>query len=306
MCSRSLLPVDAACAPCGSGRAADSYSEPVRILFYHRIAEETPNSWTMRPKSFAHQIHWLRERFDLITLAAAQERIASGRNRWPAACITFDDGYADNRHDAIPLLLKYRIPFTYFVSTDHVLRGQSFPHDVKAGRPLPINTLSDLRELVAAGVEIGAHTRSHANLGAITSTDELKQEIVGSKNELEDALGVPIRYFAFPYGQHENMSAAAFRIAYEAGFAGVCSAYGGYNFPGDDPFHLRRFHADEEFIRFVNWMTVDPRKLRMQHDFDPGNFRAVTDSVNRGANERQDIFLFPGVVTTPAEPSLVN
>ena len=53
----------------------------------------------------------------------------------------------------------------------------------------------------------------------------------------------------------------------------MCSAYGGYNFPGDDPFHLRRFHADPEFIRFNNWMTVDPRKLRMHRDFDPGDYR---------------------------------
>jgi peptidoglycan/xylan/chitin deacetylase (PgdA/CDA1 family) len=187
-----------------------------------------------------------------------------------------------------------------------VLRGQSFPHDVKAGRPLPINTVSDLRELVAAGDEICAQTRSHANLGAITSPDELKQEIAGSKNELEDALGVTIRYFAFPYGQHENMSAAAFRIAYQAGFAGVCSAYGGYNFPGDDPFHLRRFHADEEFIRFVNWMTVDPRKLRMQHDSDPGSYRGGSDTADHAAHNRQDIFPFPGVVPAVTEPSFVS
>ena len=51
------------------------------------------------------------------------------------------------------------------------------------------------------------------------------------------SLGSDVRYFAFPYGQHENLSAAAFRVAFEAGYEGVCSAYGGYNFPGDDPFH---------------------------------------------------------------------
>ena len=53
-----------------------------------------------------------------------------------------------------------------------------------------------------------------------------------------------VRYFAFPYGLPENMSTEAFRIARGAGYRGVCSAYGGYNFPGDDPFHIRRFHAD--------------------------------------------------------------
>jgi peptidoglycan/xylan/chitin deacetylase (PgdA/CDA1 family) len=261
---------------------AGEFSEPVRVMFYHRVADTFPNRWTMRPQTFAAQINWLRERFDLVSLAEAQARIASGRNRFPTACITFDDGYADNLQNAVPLLLKNRIPFTYFVSTDHVLRNQPFPHDVQAGRPLAVNTLADLRDLAAAGVEIGAHTRSHADLGATLSIAELTDEIIGSKHELEDAIGRPIKYFAFPYGLHKNLSAIAFRIAYEARFAGVCSAYGGYNFPGDDAFHLRRFHADQEFIRFVNWMTVDPRKVRAQHDFDAGDYR-----IDRGAVDAQ-------------------
>jgi hypothetical protein len=108
---------------------------------------------------------------------------------------------------------------------------------------------------------------------------------------LEDALDVPVRYFAFPYGQHKNLTTTAFRVAYEAGFAGVCSAYGGYNFPGDDPFHLRRFHADEEFIRFINWMTLDPRKVRLHRDFGPGDYRGeLNASARRGAEDAEDDF----------------
>ncbi len=128
--------------------------------------------------------------------------------------------------------------------------------------------------MAAAGVEIGAHTRRHFNLGGQLSYEVLFNEIAGSKRELEEAIGCNVRYFAFPYGMHENLSVAAFRVAVEAGFAGVCSAYGGYNFPGSDPFHLRRFHADPEFVRFKNWTTIDPRKLRKHRDFDPGEYRA--------------------------------
>jgi peptidoglycan/xylan/chitin deacetylase (PgdA/CDA1 family) len=252
---------------------AAKHREPVRVSFYHRIADEWPNAWTMPCKSFARQVDWLRARFDIVSLAEAQTRIRSGHNDRPTAAITFDDGYADNGHFAIPLLLKLGVPFTYFVSTDHVLRGKSFPHDVAAGRPLPVNTLAQLRQLAAAGVEIGAHTRRHADLGQSQSKQETFDEVVGSKHDLESALGKRIRYFAFPYGLHRNLSADAFRVAFEAGFDGVCSAYGGYNFPGDDAFHLRRFHADEQFIRFVNWMTVDPRKLRSCKDFDPDEYR---------------------------------
>jgi peptidoglycan/xylan/chitin deacetylase (PgdA/CDA1 family) len=251
-----------------AGRSA----EPVRILFYHRVADNFPNDWTMPTRTFEAQIHWLRARFELIGLAEAQARIAAGRNDRPAACITFDDGYADNMRFAVPLLLKHGVPFTYFVSTDHVLNGRAFPHDIACGEPLPPNTPTELRELAARGVEIGGHTRSHADLGKLPPA-RLMHEIAGCKCELEDALHRPIRFFAFPYGLHQNLSTDAFRVAREAGFEGVCSAYGGYNFPSDDAFHLRRFHADPEFIRFKNWMTIDARKLKMHRDFIPGNYR---------------------------------
>jgi peptidoglycan/xylan/chitin deacetylase (PgdA/CDA1 family) len=260
---------------------ATNRCEPIQILFYHRVADDHPNDWTLPTYSFERQIRWLRSRFDIVGLSEAQSRISSSRNQRPTACITFDDGYADNRRFAIPLLLNHQIPFTYFVSTNHVLGGETFPHDLAAGHPLPTNTLAHLREMAAAGVEIGAHTRSHADLGADLTREELTDEIVGSKRELEAAIGRNVRYFAFPYGKHENLSTAAFRVAFEAGFEGVCSAYGGYNFPGNDAFHLRRFHADCEFIRFKNWLTVDQRKLRNHTDFEPGDFRALADGESR-------------------------
>jgi peptidoglycan/xylan/chitin deacetylase (PgdA/CDA1 family) len=250
-------------------------TEPVRVLFYHRVADQHPNKWTMPTAAFARQIHWLRHRFDLVTLNEAQARINSRRNRWPTACITFDDGYADNLQFALPLLLRHGIPFTYFVSTKSVLRGEPFAHDVEAGQPLPPNTLPQLRELAAAGVDIGAHTRGHVHLGPPMSPDQLVDEIAGSKRELEAALEREVPYFAFPFGQLTDLSTAAFQIAYEAGYLGVCSAYGGYNWPGDDSFHLRRIHADPELVRLKNWLMIDPRKVRYPIEFNAGEYRSL-------------------------------
>ncbi len=249
-------------------------AEPVCILFYHRVADEHPNAWTISTRAFGKQIEWLRGRFDLVSLTEAQERVASGRNRTPTVCITFDDGYADNMRFALPLLLRQQIPFTYFVSTDYVLGGSPFPHDVAAGRPWAPNTLAQLRELAAAGVDIGGHTRGHVDLGGMLTADKLFDEIAGCKRELEQVIDTDVRFFAFPYGLHGNLSSAAFRVALTAGYEGVCSAYGGYNFPGDDAFHLRRIHADPEMIRLKNWLTIDPRKLRRHRDFDPGDYRS--------------------------------
>ena len=87
-------------------------SEPVHVLFYHRIADCDPNPWTLHCKKFAKQIRWLQSRFEFVSLSEAQARIASGKNRWPSVCITFDDGYSDNCDFAIPLLLREKIPFT--------------------------------------------------------------------------------------------------------------------------------------------------------------------------------------------------
>ena len=246
---------------------------PIMVLFYHRVADTRPNGWTIRWDRFRSQMKWISRRFDLITLDQMQHRIEAGVNDQPALCITFDDGYADNCDKAIPWLLNQSIPFSYFVATDHIRQGTPFTHDVASGHPLAPNSIDQLREMAGAGVEIGAHTRSHVDLGTLDSATRLRNEIVGSRDDLESALQRPVRYFAFPYGLPENMSQAAFRIAYQAGFRGVCSAYGGYNRPTDDPFHIRRIHGDPQWSRLCNWLTVDPRKLSAPDPFDPGDYR---------------------------------
>ncbi len=246
---------------------------PVMVLFYHRVADEHPNSWTISNEMFRKQVTWLQERMEIVSLEEAQLRIASGQNDIPTACITFDDGYADNCATAIPWLLEHKVPFTYFVTTQNVRTGTPFTHDEVAGHALPPNSIDQLREMAAAGVEIGAHTRTHADLGKLTSEDDLYEEIVGSKHDLEAMLDRPVRYFAFPFGMPQNLSEAAFRVAFRAGFWGVCSAYGGYNLPGDDSFHLQRIHGDPQWGCFRNWLTVDPRKIRAEKQFHSGDYR---------------------------------
>jgi peptidoglycan/xylan/chitin deacetylase (PgdA/CDA1 family) len=253
-------------------RSADGCA-PVTALFYHRVADDNPNDWTISTERFQAQINWLRERMDVISLVEAQRRIGGGVNRAPAATITFDDGYADNGRTAIPWLIEQQIPFTYFVASQHVLEGRPFEHDVRAGRPLAPNTPDEIRALAEAGVEIGAHTRRHVDLGSLDDPDAMYDEIVGSKRDLEAITGRPVRYFAFPFGLHANLSEAAFAMAFRAGFWGVCSAYGGYNLPGDDPFHIQRFHGDPSWARFRNALTFDPRKVRRVERFHPGDYR---------------------------------
>lgn len=258
---------------------------PVIVLFYHRIADDRASPWTASNAVFARQIHWLKRHFEFVSLAEAQHRLRRGRNERACVAITFDDGYADNCRGALPLLIREGIPCTYFVSTQHILSGAPFPHDLARGRPLAPNTPGQIRELALAGVEIGAHTRTHADLGRIDDPDRLYDELVGSRHDLEELTGVSVRYFAFPYGQHANLSQAAFRLARSAGYAGVCSAYGGFNFPGDDAFHLQRIHVDDDMIRLKNWATLPPYKLRsiQRYQYETQQIEMPVEAAGAGA-----------------------
>ncbi|TWT94079.1 Gellan lyase precursor [Botrimarina colliarenosi] len=239
---------------------------PVCVLFYHRVADTNPNDWTLSHQAFRRQIDWLSRRFDVVSLQEAQRRLGAGASRRPAVAITFDDGYGENCDYAIPLLLRRGLPFTYFVSTQIIRDQTAFPHDLAAGVRLRPNSLTELRAMAAAGVEIGAHTRTHPDLGRSTDADWLREEIVGSIEDITTWTGKRPRSFAFPFGQVENLTPEAMQIARDAGVRVVCSAYGAYNQPERvskerGPFHLRRIHADPEWVRFTNWMTIDPRKL---------------------------------------------
>ncbi len=234
---------------------------PICVLFYHRVADTYPNDWTISNRAFIRQMSWIARRYPFVSLAEAQSRMQTGSNHRVCVHVTFDDGYAENCQRAIPWLLEHQIPFTYFVSTQFICQQCPFPHDVQLGRPLQPNAPDQLRAMANAGVEFGAHTRSHVDLGNVTDSDVMADEILGSKQDLEQITGCDVRYFAFPFGLPHNLNADAVRIAREGGFDGVCTAYGAYNFPGDDPFHVQRIHGDREVIRLKNWMTLDFRVL---------------------------------------------
>lgn len=245
-----------------SAQAVAEHRVPIAVLFYHRVADEHPNPWTISNREFARQIEWLGRHFEFISLEQVQHRVRTGDNTRPAVSITFDDGYSENCHRAIPLLVKQRIPCTYFATLRNVLHSEPFAHDLALGQSFAPNNLEELRAMASAGVEIGAHTYSHADLGQIHDPKELYREVVTAGRELGRLIGQPVRYLAFPYGQHVHLNVRAFQMAHAAGYRAVCSAYGGYNLPGGDSFHLQRFHGDE-MIRLKNWTTIDPRKLHV-------------------------------------------
>jgi peptidoglycan/xylan/chitin deacetylase (PgdA/CDA1 family) len=92
-------------------------------------------------------------------------------------------------------------------------------------------------------------------------------EIRDCRHKLQDWSGQDVRYFSFPYGLQSNMSQAAVDTVYEAGFDGFVSAYGAWNFVGNDYFHIRRIHAVREIELLQNWLTLDPRKIYWEQTY---------------------------------------
>ena len=97
----------------------------VRILMYHRVNDDQDClGLTVRPELFAHQLQYLKDNYEVITLAEAVSHIASGSISNNYCVITFDDGYRDNYQIAAPLLAEYGVPATIFVTCDAVETGQ--------------------------------------------------------------------------------------------------------------------------------------------------------------------------------------
>lgn len=236
---------------------------PVILLYYHRVADTDPVAWSLTNAQFKAHVDWLERRYDLVSMSEAQRRVREGADR-PTVHITFDDGYAENCDRALPLLIEKCIPCTYFVTLENVAMGKPFVHDQDAGGQFPVNTIDQLRELSDLGIEIGAHTRTHPNMGEVHDVATVYDEIVTARRELADLIEKPIRYFAFPFGMKPNLSHGAAAMARREGIECVVSAYGGYNYFGDDAFHLQRVHGDPELSRLKNAISFDPRHVRRE------------------------------------------
>ncbi len=100
--------------------------------------------------------------------------------------ITFDDGTASQYENALPVLTKYGFKAVFFIMT------------VSMGKP-KFMTKTQIATLSAQGHVIGAHTWDHKNVKKYTSNDWEKQ-IKQPKKALEDIVGKPVVYFAYPFG----------------------------------------------------------------------------------------------------------
>jgi peptidoglycan/xylan/chitin deacetylase (PgdA/CDA1 family) len=131
--------------------------------------------------------------------------------------LTFDDGYPEDWSVVLPLLRARQ-----WVANLNLQVGNLVPKRV--------------RELIAGGWEIDAHTFSHPDLTKV-SRSQLRREIAGSRRWIQNVFKQPADFFCYPYGRYDDAVIAEVR---HAGYLGAETEVSGYASPADGMLTLDR------------------------------------------------------------------
>jgi peptidoglycan/xylan/chitin deacetylase (PgdA/CDA1 family) len=179
------------------------------VLCYHAVSPTWDHRLSITPDLLLRQVRLLK--------------------RFRRVHASFDDAYR-SAASVFAELQRMEVPVQVFVCTGNARDGAPLSIPELAGDdPQQLATLKwdELRD-----VDVGSHGVRHAHLTRL-SDDELRQELVDSKQQVEDELGRACLDFAYPYGEHDERVRAAVRAA------GYERAYGLVD-DGRDPYALRR------------------------------------------------------------------
>jgi peptidoglycan/xylan/chitin deacetylase (PgdA/CDA1 family) len=215
-------------------------NSPVKplILMYHRVAAlDAVERYTISPKQFAQQMRYLHEHeYHVINLTRLMDwKSGKGRLAERSVVVSFDDGFMDTYEQACPVLRNHGFTATFFMISG--LLGKSNSWMTAQGHPsTPLMDWREVECLQRAGCEIGSHSVTHRDLTEI-DLDTARDEIADSKKTLEDRLGIPVDFFAYPYGRFGD---AAHQLVEAAGYRAACATAAGFVTPDADPFRLCR------------------------------------------------------------------
>ena len=200
--------------PASAGSARQQTAVP--ILMYHELGDPPAGArfpeLYVRPGDFRRQMTWLRSHgYHPVTLRAVWDHWHRGA---PLASrpivISIDDGFASTALVALPELRRRHWPGVLNLALHHL--------DVRWGL-----WSRNVRELIAAGWEIDAHTLTHPDLTSV-SDDQLVRETAGSRRELQRRFGVPVDFFCYPSGRFDARVITAVK---RAGFLGATTTLDG-------------------------------------------------------------------------------
>lgn len=201
----------------------------IRIFTYHSVQDHSNIKAHMPPRQFEEHVRYLSEKgyrsLCISDIADQWPKILTNR---PAVVLTFDDGLYNHWAIICDILAKYGMSGTFFVPTAYIDENRQFPSKSNIAPYQDTEMLSwlDLREMVKAGFEIGAHSHTHVMV-ARQNRKRAINEIVLPKNLLEEKLGVEIKSFAYPKGHSDSFADWTKEILREVGYCVACTQVGG-------------------------------------------------------------------------------
>lgn len=175
------------------------------VLYYHSILDEQKNK-------FIRQLNYLSNKYCFVSLNSLNT-ITSKKN---LISITFDDGLSSILKNALPELIKRKIPTTIFIPAAKI---GSYPKWEQKRQEIYYNdrilNQGEIKELSDKGIQIGSHTLHHTDLRNVTS-EVARDEFNLSKSYLEEITGKEVVSFSFPYGSYND---ELINLAFDCGYS---------------------------------------------------------------------------------------
>jgi peptidoglycan/xylan/chitin deacetylase (PgdA/CDA1 family) len=233
----------------------------IPILMYHRVvpvgrsAVVPANS--ISAAAFEAQMSWLSRRgYCTVTLDELVEMLGGARLAEKAGrnlmLLTFDDGYEDNFHCAMPILQRYGYVATIFLVASAIGGGNCFDAAYTTER-VGMLSAKDIHSMRHVGFRFGSHSWSHPDSLPDLNDGDLTHELVASKIELETLLQEPVLHFSYP---HTRVSERVEAAVAAAGYVAACSGVGT---------HFSRYRLDRVETAASGWraeVEIGIRKLK--------------------------------------------
>jgi peptidoglycan/xylan/chitin deacetylase (PgdA/CDA1 family) len=185
------------------------------ILIYHRVLAETdplfPNETTAA--RFDAEMALLKQVFNVLPLSEAIARLKAGNLPARAACVTFDDGYADNATLALPILKKHGLPACFFIASGYLNGGRMFNDTVIEAIRRAKSTRIDLTDMGLGEHDISTPDAKAQAIGQILP--QIKYRPIGQREEAAAELAARITDAGLP--DDLMMTTAELRSLYESG-----------------------------------------------------------------------------------------
>jgi len=232
----------------GLGVADGDGDSTLRVLMYHKINDVAENPLSVPVGLFDEQMGLLRDLgYTVVDLEQVLDHYTTGKQLPPrAVLITFDDGYRDNLDNAMDVLGRHGYPAVLFVPIGYLDTTLPLPHEERlAQRGIVNRTIdwSDLPDIERGGIRVEAHGISHRPLADL-EVDEAAREIVLAKLKLEEALGRPVRAFAYVKGSEAHFKLVHLSLLRQAGYDIAFTSVSGANTPRTDPLRLHRYNVE--------------------------------------------------------------